>query len=389
MSNTIYISCKKELEDASDTKKEQIYSELEKAFKHFNEATEYLEPKEHAELNCWDFNNCPKDKRAACPVISQSAGNRCWLVAGTLNGLEVSCLKVKRKEINNCKDCAFYKIVKGHSSMDDMKAIIEQIEDRRKKTRDKVMLPVSFSHDDFSDPLNKNAMIGNIINLTDEGASVETIIRSEYAKTIQPGALLTFLFKPKQKRKAEVLRVTSAAGNKLRIAVKFLSKENILAIHPPYSLAYKCPHCRCNMVFEENLLPEENSIIECSKCKTKLKVKINKRDFYRKNVSIPVRFSFNDFDDFNYRLAKTGTITDISRTGMMMEVKRETIRTMNIVEGTNLTFIIILSPDTPEIKVKATVCRIISRDNDIIRYGIEFNFFDVYAESRIGFYLLK
>ena len=64
--------------------------------------------KEH--LTCWEYTKCGSDKDASCPTVVQRYGRACWLVAGTLNGSEPTCKKIKN--ISCCKSCDFYQKVK-------------------------------------------------------------------------------------------------------------------------------------------------------------------------------------------------------------------------------------------------------------------------------------
>lgn len=33
---------------------------------------------------CWDYTNCPEDRKNKCPAFTQNAGRRCWRIAGTM-----------------------------------------------------------------------------------------------------------------------------------------------------------------------------------------------------------------------------------------------------------------------------------------------------------------
>lgn len=60
---------------------------------------------------CWEYRKCNYTK---CPARLQSAGRRCWLVAGSLSGSKVFCQILTSNFIDSCKKCDFYlKVRKG------------------------------------------------------------------------------------------------------------------------------------------------------------------------------------------------------------------------------------------------------------------------------------
>lgn len=66
--------------------------------------------------NCWDFMNCPQDKREDCNAYPNS-GRSCWLVAGTLcNGCEK--LGLFAEQIESCTICPWFKEVAGEYTED-------------------------------------------------------------------------------------------------------------------------------------------------------------------------------------------------------------------------------------------------------------------------------
>ncbi|MCI4627180.1 MAG: hypothetical protein L3V56_14640 [Candidatus Magnetoovum sp. WYHC-5] len=75
--------------------------------------TEYFKNAEnnlsHKRMKCWEYRNC---KHTNCPVRTQAAGRRCWLVAGTLSGKRAQCQLLTSGNIDNCKNCDFYKKIK-------------------------------------------------------------------------------------------------------------------------------------------------------------------------------------------------------------------------------------------------------------------------------------
>ncbi|ABO50220.1 methyl-accepting chemotaxis sensory transducer [Desulforamulus reducens MI-1] len=56
--------------------------------------------------NCWDYLNCPEDRKLACPAFTQSQGINCWKVPGTLCTGEVQGTVAEK--IPFCRKCDFF-----------------------------------------------------------------------------------------------------------------------------------------------------------------------------------------------------------------------------------------------------------------------------------------
>ncbi|MBF0565474.1 MAG: hypothetical protein HQK89_09545 [Nitrospirae bacterium] len=59
---------------------------------------------------CWEFMSCSDH---SCPAIIQSAGRRCWLIAGTFSGRKAVCRHAR--QIDSCTTCPFYIYVKNNN----------------------------------------------------------------------------------------------------------------------------------------------------------------------------------------------------------------------------------------------------------------------------------
>ncbi|MES0337296.1 MAG: response regulator [Candidatus Magnetobacterium sp. LHC-1] len=78
-------------------------------------------------VKCWEFLNCPAEIMRLCEAVIQNAERRCWLVVGTLSGQKevAPCVKA----FGTCKQCEFYKAVKGLSDEKADKVRIMVVED--------------------------------------------------------------------------------------------------------------------------------------------------------------------------------------------------------------------------------------------------------------------
>jgi len=61
--------------------------------------------KEQKFQNCWEFLDCPIDKRKKCDSYKRNLGDACWFVA---NDVGTECYAYK--QYNGCKNCPWYKI---------------------------------------------------------------------------------------------------------------------------------------------------------------------------------------------------------------------------------------------------------------------------------------
>jgi hypothetical protein len=60
-------------------------------------------------MNCWEFKNCPKERKEVCPAYPKK-GQICWVVMKTLcKGETQGDLTAKR---DNCINCDYLKMKK-------------------------------------------------------------------------------------------------------------------------------------------------------------------------------------------------------------------------------------------------------------------------------------
>lgn len=83
-----------------------VVKEFIAAFDEYNIAKE-------KRMQCWDFMKCSPEEYNKCTAYTQSAGRRCWLVAGSLNGGRPSCAMNKKQRNITCKECKFYHKIKA------------------------------------------------------------------------------------------------------------------------------------------------------------------------------------------------------------------------------------------------------------------------------------
>jgi hypothetical protein len=54
--------------------------------------------------NCWEFKNCPKERRERCDIYKYGYGDKCWI---SINDVVIKGCGEGKK---NCFDCPWYKI---------------------------------------------------------------------------------------------------------------------------------------------------------------------------------------------------------------------------------------------------------------------------------------
>ena len=154
-------------------------------------------------------------------------------------------------------------------------------------------------------------------------------------------------------------------------------------------MSIRCPYCDVLGKIKRDNPPEKDFQVTCPKCKHIYLVALNKRDFYRDQVSIPVYFSLFDIDDPLDKGARRGKIRDLSRTGLSVESNLSLQSLQVYKEEDILTLLFSLSPEQGFIKVKGKIARIIEDENKTINIGIQFIDLDPHHNKLIGFYLMK
>ncbi len=123
-----------------------------------------------------------------------------------------------------------------------------------------------------------------------------------------------------------------------------------LFFNPSAIIPFKCPHCNVSgKIKGKNHYPDQNFQVICPKCKKKISVKLNKRNSYRKRVSIDVFFSLFTLSD--RKKAHKGRIIDISRGGMGVElIAGKAASGLISIDGNKLNFLFTLSKKTSLLK---------------------------------------
>lgn len=162
----------------------------------------------------------------------------------------------------------------------------------------------------------------------------------------------------------------------------------VQTVYPSTVMRIACPNCGVEGTLRKDRPPERDFTVLCPKCKERFLVKINARKFYRKKVSIPVRYSlFNTFDPMDKKV-KEGIIIDISREGLCIESYTHFFLPDYHREGNLLNLQFSLPRSEKLLKVQAKVMRVIKKEGEnTFKMGLQFHNLDEFTNKQIGFFL--
>jgi len=135
--------------------------------------------------------------------------------------------------------------------------------------------------------------------------------------------------------------------------------------------------------------PKKDFVVFCPHCKEKFLVKVNVRDYYRKEAKIPVNCFLSALDMSDMKDLGEGTTTDISMGGMCVRINENPSVIDHFSKGNTLTFIFSLPPRNERLKVSGEIVRFSKEENkDYVTIAVKFFSLDKFAEKQIGFFLL-
>ncbi len=135
--------------------------------------------------------------------------------------------------------------------------------------------------------------------------------------------------------------------------------------------------------------PKKDFVVFCPHCKEKFLVKVNLRDYYRKEAKIPVSCLLSTLDTRDMKDLGEGIIIDISMGGMCVRIYENLSLIDYFSKGKALTFIFSLPPRDERLKVSGEIVRFSKEENkDYFTIAVRFFSLDKFAEKQIGFFLL-
>jgi c-di-GMP-binding flagellar brake protein YcgR len=158
-------------------------------------------------------------------------------------------------------------------------------------------------------------------------------------------------------------------------------------VYPTVIMSISCPNCGAEGSVKRARSPQQDLTALCWKCGRNFLIKINRRNYYRKKVSIPVMYSSFDIDTLDDQKAWRGRIVDISRQGMAVQSYRQ-ICSLDCKDGTLFTFLFSLPLINDLQKVQGEIMRLIKEEqNDFCTIGIRFSELHRFTDNGIRFFL--
>ena len=158
-------------------------------------------------------------------------------------------------------------------------------------------------------------------------------------------------------------------------------------VHPAVVMRISCPNCGAEGMVKRLRPPQQDLTALCWQCGQSFLVKINRRNYYRKKVSIPVMYSSFDRDRLDDQESWRGRIVDISRQGMAVQ-SHEQIYSLDYKNGSLFTFLFSLPLINDLQKVQGEIMRVTNEEqNNSYTIGIRFSELHRFTDNAIRFFL--
>jgi c-di-GMP-binding flagellar brake protein YcgR len=158
-------------------------------------------------------------------------------------------------------------------------------------------------------------------------------------------------------------------------------------VYPSTKIEIICPACYAAKIFEFAEPPTKGFEFKCSSCNEIITVELNRRAFYRKELSIPVYYSLNDFDNIMEPDIKSGWMRDISKGGIKIEISPLKYSDDYEKIGNILTIFFSLPPQNKQIKVKGEIVRVSKEQKFKLDFGVRFLELSEDQKQIISFFL--
>ena len=161
----------------------------------------------------------------------------------------------------------------------------------------------------------------------------------------------------------------------------------VKTVHPAVVVRISCPNCGAEGMVKSLRPPQQDFTALCWQCGQSFLVKINRRSYYRKKVSIPVVYSSFDRGSLDDQGGWRGRIVDISRQGMAVKSHKQ-IYSLDHMEDTLLTFLFSLPLINDLQKVQGEIMRVTNEaQNNSSIMGIRFSELHRFTDNAIRFFL--
>lgn len=158
-------------------------------------------------------------------------------------------------------------------------------------------------------------------------------------------------------------------------------------VWPSDKMEVICPACYASKTFEFLEPPKEGFEFRCPKCNELIVVELNRRAFYRKELSIPIYYSLKDFENIIEEGVKSGWIRNISKGGLGIEISPLKYDGEYEKVGNVLTLFFNLPPYNSPIKTKGEIMRVSTDKKFQVYFGIKFLDLNKNSKQIIDFFL--
>jgi c-di-GMP-binding flagellar brake protein YcgR len=162
-----------------------------------------------------------------------------------------------------------------------------------------------------------------------------------------------------------------------------------VSVYPAAFLKIPCPHCGFQNELMQDEPPKVDFAFRCSQCKDEFLVKLNLRQFYRKEVSIPCYFTTSsEVDNIRDPSIKNGWLVDISRSGCGIELSKLKHSPTSERKG-NFVQVFFTFPGQNELfKVQGEISSIIEVSPHKIKIGVNFINLEEHQQRRLSIFLM-
>ncbi|MCC6346449.1 MAG: PilZ domain-containing protein [Nitrospirales bacterium] len=165
-------------------------------------------------------------------------------------------------------------------------------------------------------------------------------------------------------------------------------EAKIVTVYSAIIITFACPYCGAPVEIRSEVPPKDDFRSPCPHCGRDSLVKLNRRAAYRKSVSLPISYSLSDISDPFDKLAKRGTMLDISKGGLRIEAPLSRFCDAYEKTGHSMTLLFSLPPREQVIRVRAKVVGIFPCPGGKFHMAMQFVDIAEHQRKAINFFLM-
>ena len=153
-------------------------------------------------------------------------------------------------------------------------------------------------------------------------------------------------------------------------------------------MTFSCPHCGAAVEIKSEAIPNDDFNTACPKCNGSFLLKLNQRQFARKEVHIPLAYSVFDIDTLSDRRAKKGTMVEISKGGLLIKADMNKFSELYEKTGNILVLLFSLPPREQRLKLKGEILSVLPGRDKSFQMGVKFLDLTDHQNKALGFFLM-